>query len=155
VSAMSDPALSLNRVDKIYRGRGKAEVHAVRGLDMSVNKGEIVALLGSSGCGKTSTLRMIAGFEDVTRGDIVLSGRRIDQMPPARRGVAMAFEGYSLYPPLTVRDNIAFALKSARMASKDVERSVAEVSRLVEIDAILDRYPSGRSLSARRADGPA
>jgi multiple sugar transport system ATP-binding protein len=142
---MSDPALSLNRVDKIYRGRGKAEVHAVKALDMSVNKGEIVALLGSSGCGKTSTLRMIAGFEDVTRGDIVLSGRRIDQMPPARRGVAMAFEGYSLYPPLTVRDNIAFALKSARMASKDVERSVAEVSRLVEIDAILDRYPSSIS----------
>jgi multiple sugar transport system ATP-binding protein len=142
---MSDPALSLNRVDKIYRGRGKAEVHAVKALDMSVNKGEIVALLGSSGCGKTSTLRMIAGFEDVTRGDIVLSGRRIDQMPPARRGVAMAFEGYSLYPPLTVRDNIAFALKSARMASKDVERSVAEVSRLVEIEAILDRYPSSIS----------
>ena len=112
---------------------------------MSVNKGEIVALLGSSGCGKTSTLRMIAGFENVTRGDIVLAGRRIDQMPPARRGVAMAFEGYSLYPPLTVRDNIAFALKSARMASKDVEKSVAEVSRLVEIDAILDRYPSSIS----------
>jgi len=145
VSAVSDPALSLNSIDKIYRRRGKPLVHAVKALEMSVNKGEIVALLGSSGCGKTSTLRMIAGFENVTRGDIVLAGRRIDQMPPARRGVAMAFEGYSLYPPLTVRDNIAFALKSARMASKDVEKSVAEVSRLVEIDAILDRYPSSIS----------
>ena len=144
MSAMTDPALSLNRVDKIYRGRGKAHVHAVKALDMGVNKGEIVALLGSSGCGKTSTLRMIAGFEDVTRG-ISFSPAGASTSPAGARGVAMAFEGYSLYPPLTVRDNIAFALKSARMASKDVERAVAEVSRLVEIDAILDRYPSSIS----------
>ena len=71
---MSDPALSLDRVDKIYRGRGKAQVHAVKALDMKVNKGEIVALLGSSGCGKTSTLRMIAGFEEVSRGEIAVAG---------------------------------------------------------------------------------
>ncbi len=142
---MPDVSLSLNIVDKIYKTQGKPPVHAVKSLSMSVNKGEIVALLGSSGCGKTSTLRMIAGFEDVTHGDIVLSGRRVDQLPPACRGVAMAFEGYSLYPPLTVRDNIAFALKSARMAPKDVEKLVAEVSRLVEIDSILDRYPSSIS----------
>ena len=71
------------------------------------------ALLGSSGCGKTSTLRMIAGFEDVTDGSIALGGRPIHTLPPAQRGVAMAFEGYSLYPPLTVRDNIAFALQCA------------------------------------------
>ena len=142
---MSDTVLTLNSVDKIYQRRGKPPVHAVKTLDMSVDKGEIVALLGSSGCGKTSTLRMIAGFEEVSHGDIVLAGRRVNQLPPARRGVAMAFEGYSLYPPLTVRDNIAFALKSARMAPKDVEASVSEVSRLVEIDAILDRYPSSIS----------
>ena len=110
---MSEAALSIKSVDKIYQGRGKGPVHAVKNLDMDVQRGEIVALLGSSGCGKTSTLRMIAGFEEVTRGDIVLEGRRVNQMPPARRKVAMAFEGYSLYPPLTVRDNIAFALKSA------------------------------------------
>ncbi len=145
MSAMSEPALSLNSVDKIYQRRGKAPVHAVKSLSMGVNRGEIVALLGSSGCGKTSTLRMIAGFEEVTRGDIALEGRRVDQMPPARRKVAMAFEGYSLYPPLTVRDNIAFALKSARMSAKEVEKSVTEISRLVEIEPILDRYPSSIS----------
>ena len=88
---------------------------------------------------------MIAGFEEVTRGDIVLEGRRVNQMPPARRKVAMAFEGYSLYPPLTVRDNIAFALKSARMGSKEVEKSVAEVARLLDIEPILDRYPTSIS----------
>ena len=142
---MADIALSLNNVDKIYSRRGRPPLHAVKGLNMTVQRGEIVALLGSSGCGKTSTLRMIAGFEAVSKGDIALANRRIDQLPPARRGVAMAFEGYSLYPPLTVRDNIAFALKSARLSGKDVERSVAEISRLVEIEGILDRYPSSIS----------
>ena len=142
---MSGVALALNRVDKIYQRRGKPPVHAVKDLCMDIDRGEIVALLGSSGCGKTSTLRMIAGFEEVTRGDIVLEGRRINQTPPARRKVAMAFEGYSLYPPLTVRDNIAFALKSSRMGSKEVEKSVAEVARLLDIELILDRYPTSIS----------
>ena len=142
---MSEAALSIKSVDKIYEGRGKGPVHAVKNLDMEVQRGEIVALLGSSGCGKTSTLRMIAGFEEVTRGDIVLEGRRVNQMPPARRKVAMAFEGYSLYPPLTVRDNIAFALKSARTSAKDAQKSVADVAQILEIEGILDRYPSSIS----------
>ncbi len=142
---MSEAALSIKSVDKIYEGRGKGPVHAVKNLDMDVQRGEIVALLGSSGCGKTSTLRMIAGFEEVTRGDIVLEGRRVNQMPPSRRKVAMAFEGYSLYPPLTVRDNIAFALKSARMSAKDVQRSVVDIAHILEIEPVLDRYPSSIS----------
>jgi multiple sugar transport system ATP-binding protein len=142
---LSDIALTIENVDKIYQRRGKPPVHAVKSLDMVVKSGEIVALLGSSGCGKTSTLRMIAGFEEVSKGSIRLSGRRIENLPPAKRRVAMAFEGYSLYPPLTVRDNIAFALKSANMPSADVARAVAEMSSLVEIEAILDRYPSSIS----------
>jgi multiple sugar transport system ATP-binding protein len=142
---MTDVAFSIRNVDKIYQRRGKPSVHAVKALWMEVGMGEIVALLGSSGCGKTSTLRMIAGFEEVTNGEINLAGRRIDKLPPARRGVTMAFEGYSLYPPLTVRDNIAFALKSARLAAKEVNQAVDEIARLVEIDAILDRYPSSIS----------
>jgi multiple sugar transport system ATP-binding protein len=142
---MNDVALSLAGVDKIYAPTAKKPVHAVKALNLEVRKGEIVALLGSSGCGKTSTLRMIAGFESVTRGSITLGGRRIETLPPARRGVAMAFEGYSLYPPLTVRDNIAFALKSAKMSGRDAEKAVAEVAALVEIEPILDRYPSSIS----------
>jgi multiple sugar transport system ATP-binding protein len=142
---MTDVALSIQNVDKIYQRRGKPPVHAVKALQMDVNKGEIVALLGSSGCGKTSTLRMIAGFEEVTGGSVQLAGRRIDKLPPAQRGVTMAFEGYSLYPPLTVRDNIAFALKSARLPPKEVQRAVEQIARLVEIDTILDRYPSSIS----------
>ena len=142
---MSDTALALENVDKIYQRRGKQPVHAVKALNMAVKTGEIVALLGSSGCGKTSTLRMIAGFEDVSNGAINLAGRRIEHLPPARRNVAMAFEGYSLYPPLTVRDNIAFALKSSNLQSGEIARAVADIAGLVEIEPILDRYPSSIS----------
>ena len=88
--------LVLSKVDKIYRSRGKKSVHAVKAFDLTVKAGEIVALLGSSGCGKTSTLRMIAGFEDVTSGTITLGGREIHTLAPSARGVAMAFEAYSL-----------------------------------------------------------
>jgi multiple sugar transport system ATP-binding protein len=137
--------LELRGIDKVYRSRGKPAVQAVRALDMDVRKGEIIALLGSSGCGKTSTLRMIAGFEDVTSGSITLNGRRIDQLPPAQRKVAMAFEGYSLYPPLTVRENIAFALKSRQLSRADVTRRVEAIAQLVEIEDILESFP--RSIS--------
>ena len=142
---MSDAALSLAGVDKIYAPTAKRPVHAVKALNLDVRKGEIIALLGSSGCGKTSTLRMIAGFEAVTRGAITLNGRRIEHLAPARRGVAMAFEGYSLYPPLTVRDNIAFALKAAKISARDAEKAVKEVAALVEIEPLLDRYPTSIS----------
>ncbi len=145
VPGMNDVALSLVGVDKIYASTARKPVHAVKALNLEVKKGEIVALLGSSGCGKTTTLRMIAGFESVTEGSITLAGRRIETLPPARRGVAMAFEGYSLYPPLTVRDNIAFALKSGKMCARDAEKAVSEMAALVEIEPILDRYPSSIS----------
>lgn len=133
--------LELRNVDKVYGSRGKPPVHAVRALDMDVPSGEIVALLGSSGCGKTSTLRMIAGFEEVTSGSIALGHRQIHRLPPAQRKVAMAFEGYSLYPPLTVRENIAFALKAQQLSRSEVTRRVDAIARLVEIDDILDSYP--------------
>lgn len=133
--------LNLANVNKIYGN----VVHAVKDLDLRIEKGEIVALLGSSGCGKTSTLRMIAGFESVTGGSISLNGSNIDTLPPAKRGVAMAFEGYSLYPPLTVYENIAFALKGSRLASADIDQRVREIAHLVEIEDILERYPSSIS----------
>jgi multiple sugar transport system ATP-binding protein len=138
-------SLSLRAVDKIYHPRGRSAVHAVKALNMDVERGEIVALLGSSGCGKTSTLRMVAGFEDVSAGQIALADRRIERLAPAARNVAMAFEGYSLYPPLTVRENIAFALKRGRLSASDVARRVQEVAALVEIEPILDRYPNSIS----------
>jgi multiple sugar transport system ATP-binding protein len=141
---MSAPILELNAVDKFYGPIGRG-VHAVRDVTMHVHKGEIVALLGSSGCGKTSTLRMIAGFEEVSRGKIRLAGREVQTFAPVKRNVAMAFEGYSLYPPLTVRENIAFALKSSKYSASEVDRKVLEIAALLEIESIMGRYPSSIS----------
>lgn len=136
--------LVLNRIDKIYRSR-KGDVHAVKALDLTVSPGEIVALLGSSGCGKTSTLRMIAGFEDVTNGSITLGGKPIHTLPPAQRGVAMAFEAYSLYPPLTIGENMSFALKSSRIPAAEQQTRVKAMAEMLEISDILNRYPSSVS----------
>jgi multiple sugar transport system ATP-binding protein len=134
--------LRIEHVDKVYRPRGKPPVTAVKDLSLDIRPGEIAALLGSSGCGKTSTLRMIAGFEDVSAGAIRLDGAPIHMLPPAKRGVAMAFEAYSLYPPLTIRENIDFALRSARMPGAERRRRVSEVAELLEIADILDKYPT-------------
>jgi multiple sugar transport system ATP-binding protein len=133
--------LTLDSVNKIYNRRGKQPVHAVRSVDMALEDGEIVGLLGSSGCGKTSTLRMIAGFEDVTSGQIRVGERVINDLRPAERNIAMAFEGYALYPPLKIRDNIAFGLLRDRMPRAEVDRRVAQIAALLEITDILDRYP--------------
>jgi multiple sugar transport system ATP-binding protein len=134
--------LLLDNITKVYRPRGKAPVEAVKRVRLDVKDGEIVALLGSSGCGKTSMLRMIAGFEDVTEGSIKIDGREIHKLPPAQRDVAMAFEGYSLYPPLKVKENIGFALLRERGASADIEKRVRHIAELLEITDILDRYPT-------------
>lgn len=136
--------LVLSKVDKIYRSR-KSAVHAVKALDLTVKPGEIVALLGSSGCGKTSTLRMIAGFEEVTAGSITLGGKPIHTLPPAARGVAMAFEAYSLYPPLTIGENMSFALKASKLPVAEQQRRVKEMAAMLEIGGILDKYPSSVS----------
>lgn len=142
---MSGKALILQGVEKRYSPGTNREVRAVRDFDLSVEAGEIVALLGSSGCGKTSTLRMIAGFEEVSSGSITLGGAPVHRLKPALRNVAMAFEGYSLYPPLTVEENIAFALKSQRLERGEASRRVTEIARLLEIEDILRRYPSSVS----------
>lgn len=136
--------LALSQLSKTYQGRHGMPVRAVRQLDLDVQGGEIVALLGSSGCGKTSTLRMVAGFETVTEGRITLAGRRIDALPPDQRRVAMAFEGYALYPPLTVAENIGFGL--ARGIGRDAAaRRVNEMAEMLEIAPILKRHPSSLS----------
>ncbi|MCA3561181.1 MAG: ABC transporter ATP-binding protein [Aestuariivirga sp.] len=136
--------LGIAKVDKIYHSR-KGDVHAVRALDLVVKPGEIVALLGSSGCGKTSTLRMIAGFEEVSNGSITLGGKPIHTLPPAARGVAMAFEAYSLYPPLTIGENMSFALKSSKLPQAEQDKRVKAMAGMLEIADILNKYPTSVS----------
>ncbi len=150
---MSVAILDLDRVNKVYRPSGRAPVHAVRDFSLSVRFGEVVALLGSSGCGKTSVLRMIAGFEEVTSGSIRLKDRKIHGLAPFRRNVAMAFEGYSLYPPMTVNENIALALKSQGVAAHDLAERIRTIARLLDIEGILDRYPSSISAGQQQRAG--
>jgi multiple sugar transport system ATP-binding protein len=128
--------LTLEKVGKTY-----GSVRAVGDVNLDVADGEIIGLLGSSGCGKTSTLRMIAGFERISEGTIRIGGRVVNAVPVAQRNVAMAFEGYSLYPPLTIAENIGFGLKR-RFAKAEVAARVREIAALLEIEDILDRYPS-------------
>ncbi len=137
--------LILEGVNKLYSSRGKAPVLAVKDLSLTVVPGEICALLGSSGCGKTSTLRMIAGFEDVSSGRISLGGRDIHTLPPSQRGVAMAFEAYSLYPPLTIGENMSFALKALKLAASEAQSRVKSMAEMLDIAGILDKYPSSIS----------
>ena len=136
--------LEIVGVTKIYDPKSDP-VAAVKSLDLSIEPGEVVALLGSSGCGKTSTLRMIAGFEAATHGAIRVAGRDVGRLAPAARGIAMAFEGYSLYPPMTVRENIGFALQSARVDAGEIRRRVEEMAAMLEMESVLERYPASIS----------
>jgi multiple sugar transport system ATP-binding protein len=134
-------SLTLKHVSKVYEQKGHAATRAVIDVNMDIDDGEIIGLLGSSGCGKTSTLRMIAGFESITEGDIKIGSRIINHLKASERNVAMAFEGYALYPPLKVADNIAFSLLRNKTPKAKADEKVKMIAELLEITDILDHYP--------------
>ncbi len=127
----------LEHLYKTYRGG----VEAVKDLNLRVKDGEFLALLGPSGCGKTSTLRMIVGLEEITKGDIFIGDRLVNKLEPNQRNVALAFETYALYPPLTVRNNISFCLRAKGLPASQVAQKVKEVADMLSITDILDRKP--------------
>lgn len=137
-------SVTLTGVNKVYRSRGET-VHAVRDLDLRIDDGEFIALLGPSGCGKTSTLRMIVGLEEITSGEIAFDGRRVNELDPQRRNVAMAFETYALYPNFTVAENLAFPLEVVGLSVAEREARVREMAAILGLDDILDQTPGALS----------
>ena len=117
------------------------EVAAVDGVDLEIRDGEFVVFLGPSGCGKTTMLRMIAGLEQPTSGEIVIGNRVVNDLPPRTRGIAMVFQGYGLYPHLKVRDNIAFPLRTQGTPRDKIEKKVAWAAEILGITRLLDRKP--------------
>ena len=137
-------SVRLAGVNKVYHSRGEP-VHAVKNLDLEIADGEFVALLGPSGCGKTSTLRMIVGLEEITSGEVAFDGRRVNELEPQRRNVAMAFETYALYPSFTVAENLAFPLEVMGLSEPERTRKVREMAALLSLEDILDQTPGALS----------
>ncbi len=128
------------RVENLSKDFG--DLTAVNAINMEVKEGEVLCLLGPSGCGKTTTLRMIAGLEEETEGGIFIGGRRVNDMTPAERDVAMVFQFYALYPTLTVAENIAFPLRSEGRSADKINRRVDEVTRALELGDVINRKPA-------------
>jgi multiple sugar transport system ATP-binding protein len=128
--------VSLHGVGKAYDGVG-----VVHDIDLAVAAGEFVCFVGPSGCGKSTLLRLIAGLDDVTTGEIRIGGERVDDRPPAQRGVAMVFQSYALYPHMTVYQNMAFGLRLAKTSRAAVRDRVTATARMLQIDGLLDRLP--------------
>jgi len=117
------------------------DVAAVNGITLTVPDGEFMVLLGPSGCGKTTFLRIICGLERQTSGDLLIDGNVVNDMPPRARGVAMMFQSYGLYPHYTVRNNIAFPLRTQRVPRAEIEKKVAWAAQLLGIERLLERRP--------------
>jgi multiple sugar transport system ATP-binding protein len=123
---------------------------AVSDIDLDIADGEFVILVGPSGCGKSTTLNMIAGLEDITSGDLFIGGERMNDKAPRDRDIAMVFQSYALYPNMTVRGNMAFPLKLARLDKATIGRKVAEAADILELTPLLDRKPANLSGGQRQ-----
>jgi multiple sugar transport system ATP-binding protein len=119
-------------------------------VSLDIGADEFLVVLGPSGCGKSTLLRAIAGLESIDSGAIEIDGHRVDQLPPGKRGVAMVFQGYALYPHMTVRENIAFGLVNVNLARMEIERRIAEVARMLEMEPLLNRLPAELSGGQRQ-----
>ncbi len=130
-------AVVLNEIGKEYPGG----VAAVKGLSLDITDGEFVVLVGPSGCGKTTTLRMIAGLEDVTSGTISIGGRVVNEVHPRDRDIAMVFQNYALYPHMSVRKNMSFALKMRKIPKAEIERRVNDAAKTLGLTELMERKP--------------
>jgi len=138
--------LKLTDVAKIYGG----SVDVLRNINLDITTGELIVFVGPSGCGKSTLLRMIAGLEKISDGTLEIDGVVVNDVPPAQRGIAMVFQSYALYPHMTVRDNMAFALRLAKKSKAEIEEAVNRAAKVLQLDEYLDRLPKALSGGQRQ-----
>ena len=137
--------LELKGVEKFF-----GEQHAIKGIDLTIEKGEFVVFVGPSGCGKSTLLRMIAGLETVDRGSVHLDGRDITSLPSSKRDLAMVFQSYALYPHMSVYDNMSFALMLAKVSPAEIREKVERVAKILNLEPYLKRTPKELSGGQRQ-----
>ena len=138
-------SITLKNVRKAF-----GDVEVIPGVDLTIEDGEFVVFVGPSGCGKSTLLRLIAGLEDVTSGSINIDGKDVTEAAPAQRGLAMVFQSYALYPHMSVKKNIAFPLKMAKMSEAEQEKRVAHAAKILNLDSFLERKPGQLSGGQRQ-----
>ncbi len=137
--------LLLTGIDKSY-----GSVDVLKDINLDIKKGELIVFVGPSGCGKSTLLRMIAGLEKITGGELQIDGQVVNDIPPSQRGIAMVFQSYALYPHMTVRENMQFALKIAKMTPQEIEERVERAAKILQLHNLLDRLPKALSGGQRQ-----
>jgi multiple sugar transport system ATP-binding protein len=137
--------VSLKNVSKIYPDEKGGEIYAVKDLNLEIADREFVVLVGPSGCGKSTALRMIAGLEEISKGDIYIGEKRVNEVAPKDRDIAMVFQNYALYPHMSVYDNLAFGLKLRKFSKPEIKRRVVDAASILGIESLLDRKPKALS----------
>ena len=133
-------AIALRNVEKTY-GHGPKAVKVIHGVNAAIADGEFIVIVGPSGCGKSTLLRMVAGLEEITAGEIDISGRVVNALEPSERDIAMVFQNYALYPHMTVFDNMAYGLKIAKLPKAEIEARVQKAAKILELGGLLQRKP--------------
>ncbi|MEN9012284.1 MAG: ABC transporter ATP-binding protein [Yoonia sp.] len=137
--------VSLNGVNKSF-----GATHVIKNVDLEIEKGEFVVFVGPSGCGKSTLLRLIAGLETLSSGEIVIADRAIMDLPPSKRGIAMVFQSYALYPHMTVFHNMAFSLELQGVPKKEIAERVESAAKILQMEHLLDRRPAALSGGQRQ-----
>ncbi len=125
-------------------------MEVIKGVDLTIHDQELTVFVGPSGCGKSTLLRLIAGLEEITSGDLLIDGQRVNDVPPARRGLAIVFQSYALYPHMNVADNMSFSLKLAGVPKEERQKKVLEAARILHLETFLDRKPKALSGGQRQ-----
>jgi len=126
------------------------DVNVLNDINLDIKTGELIVFVGPSGCGKSTLLRMVAGLEKITDGTLEIDGMVVNDVPPSERGIAMVFQSYALYPHMTVRDNMSFALKIAKKPKEEIDAAVSKAAKILQLDEYLDRLPKALSGGQRQ-----